>query len=66
MKVSFFAFKYVFYRPVYNAKRTEELNFEALEIQKWNIPTGWTNDISEHCKNWTIELDIKLCTVSKR
>ena len=44
LKVPSLACKCVFYRPEHNAKggmvgEGMELNFEGLEIQKWNIPT---------------------------
>ena len=35
-------------------------------ITKLGFRDGWTKNTSEHCKNWTIELDIKLFTVSKK
>ena len=40
LKVSSLGYKCVFYRPQSNTKAPpKELNFEGLEMQKWNIPT---------------------------
>ena len=40
LKVSSLGYKCVFYRPQNNTKAPpKELNFEGLEMQKWNIPT---------------------------
>ena len=47
LKVWSFSCKYVFYRQEHNAKRDSmKLNFEGLEMQKWNIPTNraWKAD----------------------
>ena len=44
LKVSSLEYKCVFYRPEDNKKggTPKELNFEGLEMQKWNIPTDRT------------------------
>ena len=48
LKVSSFACKYVFYRQEHNANENPmELNFEVLEMQKWNIPTDRTQRVDE-------------------
>ena len=43
------ACKYVLYRPEHNAKAggSMELNFEDLEMQKWNIPMDRTQRVDE-------------------
>ena len=48
LKVSSLAWKCVFYRPEHNGKGEGpmELNFEGLEMQKWNIPT-WAQRVDE-------------------
>ena len=41
LKVSSVACKRIFHTPEHNAKGVPmEMNFEGLEMQKWNIPTG--------------------------
>ena len=57
LKVSSLACKCVFYGPDINAKGDRmELNFEGLEIQKWNIPTYRAQRFDE--KNGAIRLII--------
>ena len=53
LQVSSVACKCVFYRPEHNAK---ELNFEDLEMQKWNEPTNRALRVGE--KNGVIYLFI--------
>ena len=55
LKVSSLACKFVFYRTKQNAKGG--LNFEGLEMQKWNIPTDRAWRVDE--KNGVILLVIK-------
>ena len=58
-KVSTVACKCVFYRPEHNAKGyLMGLNFEVLQIQKWNIPTDRAEIVDE--KNGVIYLFIML------
>ena len=57
LKVSSLACKCVFYRLDINAKGDRmELNFEGLQIQKWNIPTDRAQRFDE--KNGAICLVI--------
>ena len=59
LKVSSLACKRVFYRPEQNAKvgwGSMELNFEGLELQRWNIPTGRAQRVDD--KNTVICLAI--------
>ena len=57
LKVSSLVCKCVFYGPEINAKGDHmELNFEGLEIQKWNIPTDRAQRFDE--KNGVIRLVI--------
>ena len=41
--------KCVFYRPAHNVKggNPMELNFEGLDMHKWNIPTGTAQRVDE-------------------
>ena len=60
-KVPTVACKCVFYRPEHNAKGyLMGLNFEVLQIQKWNIPTDRAEIVDE--KNGVIYLFIMLIT----
>ena len=47
--MSSFAWKCVFYRPANNVKggNPMELNFEGLDMHKWNIPTGTAQRVDE-------------------
>ena len=61
LKVPSLACKCVFYRPEHNAKggmggEGMELNFEGLEIQKWNMPTDRAQRVDD--KNGVICLVI--------
>ena len=47
--MSSFTWKCVFYRPAHNVKggNPMELNFEGLDMHKWNIPTGTAQRVDE-------------------
>ena len=48
--MSFLACECAFYRPKHNAKGgkdLKELNFEGIEMQKWNIPMDRAQIVNE-------------------
>ena len=51
LKVSSLACKRAFYIPEHYVKRDfNELSFEGLEMQRWNVPTD--RDQQENAKKW--------------
>ena len=48
LEVSSLTCKYVFYKPEHSENEgAMELNFEGLEIQKWNIPMDRTQEVDK-------------------
>ena len=48
LEVSSLACEYVFHKPENSEKEgAMELNFEGLEMQKWNIPMDRTQEVHE-------------------
>ena len=62
LKASSLTCKCVFYRPKHNAIGVpNELNYEGLEMQKWNISTDRVRRVDD--KNWFISLVFMLIPI---